>query len=75
MQTGLRFEGTQMDTFGYSVHSLIAARLTLHPNCAEHHRLRHIPTPQINNPSYLDVLPSVQLRYSLAAEFRSARGL
>ena len=60
VQTGVRFEGTQMDTFGYSVHIFAAGD----PHCANPTGCG-VPTPQINNPSYLDVLPSVQLRYSL----------
>ncbi|MDW5266158.1 MULTISPECIES: TonB-dependent receptor [Acidobacteriaceae] len=53
VQTGLRFEGTQMDTFGYKV--------LLTPTGG-------IPTGVANNPSYLDVLPSVQLRYRLTPD-------
>lgn len=52
VQTGLRFEGTQMDTAGYNV-----TFSTKSPD--------GIVTPVTNNPSYVDVLPSLQLRYSL----------
>jgi TonB-dependent receptor len=51
VQTGVRFEGTQMDTFGYYVDFPVTGGTVV--------------TPKTNNPSYLDVLPSVQLRYSL----------
>jgi TonB-dependent receptor len=71
IQTGLRLEGTQMMTFGYN--------LTFYPTtktapssgtpCAT--PLPANPTSCYtavgvnNNPSYVDVLPSVQARYSL----------
>jgi TonB-dependent receptor len=71
IQTGLRLEGTQMMTFGYN--------LTFYPTtktapssgtpCAT--PLPASPTGCYtangvnNNPSYVDVLPSVQARYSL----------
>jgi len=61
VQTGVRFDQTQMDTFGYNV-TLIPAGAPNSPcplGCGTE-------TPVINNPSYLDVLPSIQLRYSLA---------
>jgi len=51
VQTGLRFEGTQMDTFGYNVTVGKKGDTSV--------------DPINNNPSYLDALPSVQLRYSL----------
>lgn len=62
VQTGVRFEGTQMDTFGYNVTLYKTAKGCPNGNptgCG-------IPVPITNNPSYLDVLPSVQLRYSLS---------
>jgi len=62
VQTGVRFEGTQMDTFGYNV-ALFAPGDPGFP-CANPTGCG-VVTPAINNPSYLDVLPSVQLRYSL----------
>jgi TonB-dependent receptor len=60
VQAGVRFEGTQMDTAGYNV-TLFGAGDT---HCANPTGCG-LATPAINNPSYLDVLPSVQLRYSL----------
>jgi TonB-dependent receptor len=65
VQAGLRFEGTQMDTAGYNV--------TLYPagssKCGGTNNTGcGVPTPISNNPSYLDVLPSVQLRYSLTRD-------
>jgi len=62
VQTGVRFEGTQMDTFGYNV-TLYAPGDTGFP-CVDPTGCG-VATPAINNPSYLDILPSVQLRYSL----------
>jgi TonB-dependent receptor len=66
LQTGLRFEQTQMDTFGYNV-TLYAGG---DPHCATSNTPATgcgIPTGVTNNPSYLDVLPSVQLRYGIDA--------
>lgn len=62
VQTGVRFEGTQMDTLGYQV-TLLKTGCTngSTTGCG-------IPTPITNNPSYLDVLPSVQLRYALSQD-------
>ncbi len=60
VQAGVRFEGTQMDTAGYNV-TLFPAGST---NCTNPTGCG-IASPAINNPSYLDALPSVQLRYSL----------
>jgi TonB-dependent receptor len=66
VQTGLRFEQTNMQTFGYN--------LTLDPNgggtptepCTTPDQQSCWTVNGIaNNPSYLDVLPSVQLRYKL----------
>ena len=62
VQTGLRFEDTRMNTFGYLV-TLFAAGSAqcggpTNTGCG-------IPTGMANNPSYLDVLPSLQVRYQL----------
>ena len=63
---GVRFEGTQMDTLGYNV--------TLFPagskNCLTSTGCG-VPVPVTNNPSYVDVLPSLSMRYPLS----SASGL
>jgi TonB-dependent receptor len=53
VQTGVRFEGSQMNTFGYTV-ALTSSGGT--------------PTPVNNNPAYFDALPSVQLRYQLPGD-------
>jgi TonB-dependent receptor len=57
---GVRIEGTQMDTLGYNV--------TLYPagskNCPTATGCG-TPVPVHNNPSYVDVLPSLSLRYAL----------
>jgi TonB-dependent receptor len=58
---GIRFEGTQMDTLGYNV-TLFPAGSTNCPTstgCGT-------PVPVTNNPSYIDPLPSVSLRYALS---------
>jgi TonB-dependent receptor len=75
VQTGLRIEATQMDTFGYV--------LTLDPNDPGGTPAGATPsglctTPGqnncwtiagiANNPSYVDILPSVQLRYGLTPD-------
>jgi TonB-dependent receptor len=75
VQTGLRFEQTNMNTFGYN--------LTLDPNdpggtpagttpsaaCTTTGQLNCWTINGIaNNPSYLDVLPSIQLRYGLTPD-------
>ncbi len=75
-QTGLRFEGTQMDTFGYNVTLYAAGSAkcggSTNTGCG-------VPTGISNNPSYLDALPSVQLRYALtpdsALRIVAARGI
>jgi len=67
LQTGLRFEDTRMDTFGYN--------LTLFGPKTPTQLCPTGITPEncwtvagvANNPSYLDVLPSVQARYGLTA--------
>ena len=65
VQTGLRFEGTQMDTLGYNVNLFKAGSSqcggATNTGCG-------MPVPVTNNPSYLDVLPSVQLRYALTLD-------
>jgi TonB-dependent receptor len=63
LQTGLRFEGTQMFTFGYNLTfynpTPIAGPCTVATtSCYTFQGVN-------NNPSYLDVLPSVQVRYGL----------
>jgi len=57
---GVRFEGTQMNTLGYNV-TLYAAGS---PNCALATGCG-VPVPVRNNPSYVDALPSLSLRYAL----------
>ena len=62
VQTGLRFEYTRMNTFGYYA-TLYAPGATqcggpTNSGCG-------VPTGIGNNPSYLDVLPSLQVRYRL----------
>jgi TonB-dependent receptor len=57
---GVRFEGTQMNTQGYNV--------TLYPAGSKNCALATgcgVPVPVYNNPSYVDVLPSLSLRYAL----------
>jgi TonB-dependent receptor len=57
---GVRFEGTQMNTLGYNV--------TLYPAGSKNCALATgcgVPVPVYNNPSYVNVLPSVSLRYAL----------
>jgi TonB-dependent receptor len=60
MVAGIRFEGTQMSTLGYNV-TLYGAGSKLCPTttgCG-------VPVPVTNNPSYVDALPSLSLRYAL----------
>ncbi len=69
VQTGVRFEGTQMDTAGYTV-ALFPSGGSV-PGIGSCTNSANgtgcgVATPAINNPSYLDALPSVQLRYSLS---------
>ena len=65
VQAGLRFEGTQMDTFGYNVTLYPAGS----PNCGGPTNTGcGVPVGISNNPSYVDVLPSVQLRYALTPD-------
>jgi TonB-dependent receptor len=67
MQTGLRFENTGMQTLGHELcyySNLVGAQkcgLTAYTGSGE----QWVVNPITNNPSYLDVLPSVQLRYAL----------
>jgi TonB-dependent receptor len=68
VQTGVRFEQTQMDTTGYTV-ALFSGNGVV-PGIGSCTGLANgsgcgVGTQVTNNPSYLDVLPSVQLRYSL----------
>lgn len=62
VQTGVRFENTQMDTLGYNVTLYLAS--TKNSPCPTGTGCG-IPSAVTNNPQYLDVLPSVQLRYAL----------
>jgi TonB-dependent receptor len=65
LQTGLRFEGTQMMTFGYNLTFLGKSSTTM-PVCGGTTLTNcYSFTGITNNPSYVDVLPSVQARYSL----------
>jgi len=77
LQTGLRFEATQMDTFGYNLIFYPTAKL---PNgttgtsgvpCANPLPAKpvncYVATGVNNNPAYLDVLPSIQMRYALTS--------
>jgi TonB-dependent receptor len=60
---GVRIEGTQMNTLGYNVTLYPAGS----PNCPTATGCG-TPVPAYNNPSYVDVLPSVSLRYALDSE-------
>jgi TonB-dependent receptor len=69
VQTGVRFEGTQMDTFGYTVALFPGSgNVPGIGSCAGYANGTGcgVGTPAVNNPDYLDVLPSVQLRYGLS---------
>jgi TonB-dependent receptor len=68
LQTGLRFEDTQMDTFGYNL--TLYGPTTPTQLCPSGITQVNCWTVAgiANNPSYLDVLPSVQLRYGLTAD-------
>ena len=57
---GVRFEATQMNTMGYNV-TLYGAG---DPNCVDPTGCG-VPVPEQTNPSYVDPLPSVSLRYAL----------
>jgi TonB-dependent receptor len=67
VQTGLRFEQTNMDTFGYLV-KLYAPGASQCASVPFGATGCGVPTGVPNNPSYLDVLPSVQLRYGLTPD-------
>jgi TonB-dependent receptor len=58
---GVRFEGTQMETHGYNVTLFPAgsANCLISSGCG-------VPVPVSNNPSYVDVLPSISLRYPVS---------
>jgi TonB-dependent receptor len=65
VQTGLRIEGTQMMTFGYNLTFLGKSSTTM-PVCSGTTTTNcYSFTGVNNNPSYVDLLPSVQARYSL----------
>jgi TonB-dependent receptor len=57
---GVRFEGTQMNTLGYNV-TLFPAGAT---NCSNPTGCG-LPVPVYNSPSYIDVLPSISMKYPL----------
>jgi TonB-dependent receptor len=69
-QAGLRFENTQMDTLGHTLcyyKNLTGAKacgLTTYTGSGE----QWVVNAVTNNPSYLDVLPDVQLRYALNSD-------
>ena len=65
VQTGLRIEGTQMMTFGYNL-TFLGKSSTSMPVCGGTTTTNCYSFTGINNnPSYVDLLPSVQARYSL----------
>jgi TonB-dependent receptor len=65
LQTGLRFEATQMETAGYNVTLYTAGD----PHCGDPSNTGcGVPVPVSNNPSYLDVLPSAQARIRLTKD-------
>jgi len=67
VQTGVRFENTNMNTLGHTLcyySNLAGAKtcgLTAYTGSGE----QWVINTSKNNPSYLDILPSVQLRYAL----------
>jgi TonB-dependent receptor len=65
VQTGLRFENTQMDTLGYTVKLYPAKSVNCPGGTAVTDTGCGIPQAVTNNPGYLDILPSVQLRYAV----------
>ena len=66
VQTGVRFEGTQMNIDGYFVTLYPAQpKVPIYPCTSPNNTGCGVGTPTSSNPSYLDVLPSMQLRYSL----------
>jgi TonB-dependent receptor len=65
VQTGLRIEATNMRTSGYNV-TLYPANSSqcgpkLNTGCG-------VPVPVTNNPSYIDFLPSMQIRYRITPD-------
>ncbi len=65
VQTGLRIEATNMRTSGYNV-TLYPAN---DPHCGPSPNTGcGVPVPVANNPSYIDFLPSVQIRYRLTPD-------
>jgi TonB-dependent receptor len=60
---GVRFEGTQMDTRGYNVilYPAGSSKCVISTGCG-------VPVPVTNNPSYVDVLPSISARYALTQD-------
>ncbi len=65
VQTGLRIEATNMRTSGYNV--------TLYPANDKHcgsspNTGCGVPVPVANNPSYIDFLPSMQMRYRITQD-------
>ena len=80
LQTGLRFEATQMDTFGYLVnfYGTLNTKTGIYSGGASNSPCASTPVPPAagncytvtgvaNNPAYLDVLPSIQMRYALTS--------
>jgi TonB-dependent receptor len=78
VQTGLRIEGTQMMTFGYNLtfYGTYSPKTGTYSGGSSSVPCASTPVPPApgncyvfagvnNNPSYVDVLPSVQARYSL----------
>ena len=65
LQTGLRFENTRMMTFGYTVQFFSPTPITGPCAAGVTPSACYTFTGTNNNPSYLDVLPSIQMRYSL----------
>ncbi len=63
VMAGIRFEATQMNTLGYNVTLYPAGS----PNCVLATGCG-VPVPVHNNPSYVDPLPSVSLRYALDSQ-------
>jgi TonB-dependent receptor len=78
IQTGLRIEGTQMDTFGYNLtfYGTYSSKTGTYSGGSSSVPCAATPVPPApgncytvaginNNPSYVDFLPSVQARYAL----------
>jgi TonB-dependent receptor len=66
VQTGLRIEATNLRTLGYNV-NLYKANDTVHCGPAPNTGCG-IPVAVKGSPSYIDFLPSMQLRYKLTAD-------